>query len=172
MRWTPLADQMLLLKLIETHEINIDTTKIADAWPASLGGEAPPTARAVKERLSKIRELIKQSAGTTSVSSPAEKRGRVKKNTSAKSTSGTKAPARPRKTKQQSTVAVKAEQLSLDDADHGDEMDDLLKYPLYTSQVEDTEFSDIPDYSTQAPDAKGTVPGCHNNHPHECDEEV
>lgn len=107
--------------------------------------------------------MIKQAAGGTAIIPPAGKRGRVKKNTSAKSTSGTKAPVRPRKTKQQSTVAAKEEQLSLDDADHDDELDQFLNDPRYTTQTGHTELADIPEYSTQAPDAEDEVPTLHNN---------
>jgi hypothetical protein len=128
-----------------------------------LGGEAPPTARAIKERLSKIRELIKQSGGSTFISAPAGKRGRVKKNTSPKSTSGTKAPGRPRKTKQQGTAAVKQEQESLDAADQDDELDELLNLPQYNTQAPDVELTDIPEHSAQAPDAEEEVPTLHNN---------
>jgi hypothetical protein len=138
-----------------------------------LGGEAPPTARAIKERLSKIRELIKQSGGSTSISAPTGKRGRVKKNTSPKSTSasGTKAPARSRKTKQQGTATVKQEQESLDAADQDDELDELLNLPQYKTHAPDVELTDIPEYPALAPDAEEGVPSPHNN-PDEFDKEA
>lgn len=35
MRWTPDKDHILLLKLLETHDISVDTKKIAAAWRPS-----------------------------------------------------------------------------------------------------------------------------------------
>ncbi|ORY09933.1 hypothetical protein BCR34DRAFT_615539 [Clohesyomyces aquaticus] len=54
MQWTPANDQLLLVALIQTHIITIDYSKIAEAWPE---GGAKPTARAISERLIKIRKL-------------------------------------------------------------------------------------------------------------------
>ncbi|KAL2812116.1 hypothetical protein BJX63DRAFT_432927 [Aspergillus granulosus] len=31
-RWTPEKDQLLLLKILETHNLSVDTRKVAEAW--------------------------------------------------------------------------------------------------------------------------------------------
>ncbi|PKY04742.1 hypothetical protein P168DRAFT_281119 [Aspergillus campestris IBT 28561] len=57
-KWTPEKDQLLLLKILETHELSVDTKKVADAWP----GESRPTPRAITERLVRMRQMVKQSS--------------------------------------------------------------------------------------------------------------
>ncbi|PYH77548.1 hypothetical protein BO82DRAFT_358223 [Aspergillus uvarum CBS 121591] len=64
MRWTPEADQLLLLKIVETHNLSVNYKKVAEAWPVAEG-EIPPTPRAISERLIKIRNM----AGTTASTS-------------------------------------------------------------------------------------------------------
>ncbi|KAJ5584685.1 uncharacterized protein N7459_004485 [Penicillium hispanicum] len=104
-RWTHPADQILLLKIIETHDLSVDTNKVAEAWrksPSSSPNQVPsiflfnptdlfpagdsgskPTPRAVKERISKIKDLFKTGAleasnvATTPTSTPS-KSGRGK----------------------------------------------------------------------------------------------
>ncbi|KAJ5591093.1 hypothetical protein N7450_005065 [Penicillium hetheringtonii] len=63
-RWTPSADQTLLLKILETHELSVDTNKVAAAWPGEEA--ARPTPRAIKERIAKIKELNKTAACASS----------------------------------------------------------------------------------------------------------
>ncbi|MCJ1307181.1 hypothetical protein MMC25_000827 [Agyrium rufum] len=58
--WTVDNDRMLLLKILETHQIKVDALKIHNAWPEDGNGERP-TARAVTERLVKIRNMAKNS---------------------------------------------------------------------------------------------------------------
>ncbi|KAL5394909.1 hypothetical protein PMIN06_005685 [Paraphaeosphaeria minitans] len=53
MSWTPENDRLLLLKLIETHGISVDSSKIVAAWP---DGGTKPTARAITERFVKLRQ--------------------------------------------------------------------------------------------------------------------
>ncbi|KAI9855109.1 MAG: hypothetical protein M1830_006483 [Pleopsidium flavum] len=56
-KWTPDNDQMLLLKILETHsDLSVDARKISSAWPPDRDA---PTARAITERLVKIRSLAK-----------------------------------------------------------------------------------------------------------------
>ncbi|KAJ0421966.1 hypothetical protein BJY00DRAFT_311677 [Aspergillus carlsbadensis] len=65
MRWTPEKDQLLLLKILETHQLAVDTKRVAEAWPS---GEDKPTPRAITERLVRMRAMVKSSAsasGTT-----------------------------------------------------------------------------------------------------------
>jgi hypothetical protein len=110
--------------------------------------------------------LIKQAAGTGSISALAGKRNRVKKNTASKTAAGSKAPARPRKTKRQTAAAVEPEQETHDTADHNAEMNDLLDYP---TQAPDAKLTDILKNPAEAPDAE-MFPSIHDN-PDEFDEE-
>ncbi|KAJ5623942.1 hypothetical protein N7510_000251 [Penicillium lagena] len=54
MRWSPEKDQILLIKILETSDINPNSEAIANTWP----GDEAPTPRAVKERIYKIRQMI------------------------------------------------------------------------------------------------------------------
>ncbi|EPS41057.1 hypothetical protein H072_5049 [Dactylellina haptotyla CBS 200.50] len=54
-KWTAENDHLLLLTLLETHNIKVDGDKIRAAWPQSAGEQ--PTARAIKERIVKIRSM-------------------------------------------------------------------------------------------------------------------
>ncbi|KAF1974880.1 hypothetical protein BU23DRAFT_553119 [Bimuria novae-zelandiae CBS 107.79] len=69
MSWTPENDRLLLLKLIETQGISVDSNKIVAAWP---DGSVKPTARAITERFVKLRQLaglkgsVSSSGGTPS----------------------------------------------------------------------------------------------------------
>ncbi|KAK6361692.1 hypothetical protein TWF730_005406 [Orbilia blumenaviensis] len=91
-KWTAENDHLLLITLLETHAVKIDGEKIKAAWPSN-GGEVP-TARAIRERIVKIRSLAgggspaKASVsshvnnGVKKESSP-KKRGRPRKNQTA-----------------------------------------------------------------------------------------
>ncbi|PGH18809.1 hypothetical protein AJ79_00222 [Helicocarpus griseus UAMH5409] len=68
-KWTPEADQQLLLKIIETHDLSVDTKKVSEAWPGN-DPNSKPTARAITERLHKIKSLIKNSGTATPASTP------------------------------------------------------------------------------------------------------
>ncbi|KAJ5178768.1 hypothetical protein N7492_001978 [Penicillium capsulatum] len=61
MKWTPAADQQLLLTIIASHRISIDCGRVAENWDAK--GDAKPTPRAIKERIAKIKELAKALPG-------------------------------------------------------------------------------------------------------------
>ncbi|KAB8265654.1 hypothetical protein BDV32DRAFT_144175 [Aspergillus pseudonomiae] len=58
MRWTPENDQLLLLKILETHDLSVDTKKVAEAWPGTDSNNRP-TPRAITERLVKMRQMVK-----------------------------------------------------------------------------------------------------------------
>ncbi|KAE8419417.1 hypothetical protein BDV36DRAFT_294252 [Aspergillus pseudocaelatus] len=58
MRWTPENDQLLLLKILETHDLSVDTKKVAEAWPGT-DSNSRPTPRAITERLVKMRQMVK-----------------------------------------------------------------------------------------------------------------
>ncbi|PVH99093.1 hypothetical protein DM02DRAFT_629652 [Periconia macrospinosa] len=55
MNWTPDNDRILLLKILETHNINVDTESIANAWPNDASTR--PTGRAIKERIGRLRQM-------------------------------------------------------------------------------------------------------------------
>ncbi|KAL4943881.1 hypothetical protein BDV06DRAFT_220840 [Aspergillus oleicola] len=57
-KWTIERDQLLLLKILETHDLKLDPKKVVAAWPS---GEEKPTPRAITERLVRIRANIKGS---------------------------------------------------------------------------------------------------------------
>ncbi|KAL4972558.1 hypothetical protein BDW66DRAFT_120390 [Aspergillus desertorum] len=85
MRWTPENDQLLLLKILETHDIRLDPKKVAEVWP-TIEDQDKPTPRAITERLVRMRAMIKPgnsnssfmigSGPGSSSGSPASKRGR------------------------------------------------------------------------------------------------
>ncbi|EAU35309.1 predicted protein [Aspergillus terreus NIH2624] len=59
MKWTPENDQLLLLKILETHDLSVDTKRVAEAWPK---GDNKPTPRAITERLVRMRQIVKASS--------------------------------------------------------------------------------------------------------------
>ncbi|KAL8764488.1 MAG: hypothetical protein Q9203_005903 [Teloschistes exilis] len=100
-RWTPEKDQytstntarQLLLKILETSQINADVKAISENW--ADGGEVP-TPRAIQERLFKIRSLAKgRGEGSFKVSSTV----RSTKNDGTPKNSPAKPKATPNKTK-------------------------------------------------------------------------
>ncbi|RAK91615.1 hypothetical protein BO79DRAFT_252449 [Aspergillus costaricaensis CBS 115574] len=62
MKWTPEKDQLLLLKILETHSLSVDAKRVAEAWPKSLGPDMP-TPRAISERLVRMRNTARESSG-------------------------------------------------------------------------------------------------------------
>ncbi|KAL4745295.1 hypothetical protein BDW72DRAFT_211535 [Aspergillus terricola var. indicus] len=85
MKWTPEKDQLLLLKILETHDFRLDPKKVAEVWP-TIENQDKPTPRAITERLVRIRAMVKPgksnnssmicSGSGSSSSSPVSKRGR------------------------------------------------------------------------------------------------
>lgn len=51
-KWTPEYDQLLLLKILETHQVQIKGERIREAWPKD---KEAPTARAITERIFRLR---------------------------------------------------------------------------------------------------------------------
>lgn len=95
----------------------------------STDGEQPPTPRAIKERISKIRELLKQAGIEVSGPSASTKRGgRVKKAGGTKATPGPKAISRGRKNKRQ-TAAHDAKDPAEDNAEEPAESEDQPEHP-------------------------------------------
>lgn len=113
---------------------------------ASPDGQPGPTARAIKERLGKLRELARRSGAHVPAGSPA-KRGRAKKTTASKSDSDAQ-PSTPQKRKRQSSPKVKEEpkikdepevkESSSDDDDDEVKMEQLSDYPAEFTHAEDT----------------------------------
>ncbi|PGH06044.1 hypothetical protein GX51_02635 [Blastomyces parvus] len=68
-KWTPEMDQQLLLKILETHELSVNTVKVAKAWPAD-NPKAIPSPRAITERLVKIKARVKAGNGQSPNSTP------------------------------------------------------------------------------------------------------
>ncbi|KAI9038365.1 uncharacterized protein KD926_010901 [Aspergillus affinis] len=65
-RWTPENDQLLLLKILETHDLSVDPKRVAEAWPTTVeNGKAidRPTARAITERLVRMRKATCTNSG-------------------------------------------------------------------------------------------------------------
>ena len=92
-------------------------------------GEQPPTPRAIKERISKIRELLKQAGIEVSGSSASTKRGgRVKKAGGSKAIPGSKATSRGRKNQHQ-TAAPEAKDPAEDNAGEPAEFEDQPELP-------------------------------------------
>ncbi|KAF3912011.1 hypothetical protein AA313_de0209966 [Arthrobotrys entomopaga] len=82
MKWTAENDHLLLLTLLETHNIKVDGEKIQAAWPKSAG--EPPTARAVRERIVKIRSLTGTGNTPTKANTGSHVNNGVKKESSPK----------------------------------------------------------------------------------------
>ncbi|KAL1984479.1 hypothetical protein VTN96DRAFT_9078 [Rasamsonia emersonii] len=66
-KWTSENDHILLLKILETHNITVNAAKIAAAWPGDA--DSKPTPRAISERLFKLRHLNGSTSGKLTVSS-------------------------------------------------------------------------------------------------------
>ncbi|KAK6528743.1 hypothetical protein TWF694_003982 [Orbilia ellipsospora] len=82
MKWTAENDHLLLLTLLETHNIKVDGDKIHAAWPKSAGEK--PTARAVRERIIKIRSITGTGNTPTKVNTGSHVNNGVKKESSPK----------------------------------------------------------------------------------------
>ncbi|KAI9827368.1 MAG: hypothetical protein M1826_006293 [Phylliscum demangeonii] len=95
-KWTPEYDQMLLLKILETHPtLSVDTSAVSAAWPTD---KERPSARAITERLVRIRK----NAGMHFAVRSAQQKG-------AGSTGAARsAPSTPRKPKAQPAAAADA----------------------------------------------------------------
>ncbi|KAL8712744.1 MAG: hypothetical protein Q9220_002952 [cf. Caloplaca sp. 1 TL-2023] len=87
-KWTPERDQTLLVKILETSSVSVDAKKVSEAWPAS---EEAPTARAISERIFKIRSKNKDASKGDASGSVEVHGGREKSATPKKAkASGTK----------------------------------------------------------------------------------
>ncbi|MCJ1462305.1 hypothetical protein MMC07_000905 [Pseudocyphellaria aurata] len=64
-RWDSATDQTLLLKILETSKVNVDSKAVAAAWPQN---QEAPTPRAISERLFRLRALAKSSGTVTGAS--------------------------------------------------------------------------------------------------------
>ncbi|KAK4867807.1 hypothetical protein LT330_006640 [Penicillium expansum] len=102
-KWDSNADQTLLAKILETHDLSVDAARVAEAWPAQ-DDDHKPTPRAIKERLTRIKENVRQGnpagAGPSSPVTPKKRTPRKKANETP--TSAT--PSRKRKRVTKDTV--------------------------------------------------------------------
>ena len=157
-KWDSAADQLLLLKILETvcssrlpltsrstnlskHNLKVDAKAISEAWPADHG--LKPTARAITERLVKIRQNSKAAgAGHFGISSSQNKSSVSAPSTPSKSRpsavkpSPQKAPTSVSKvspTKRKRTEVVKLE----DDDDEDDDLPPITpsKPKAFTSRL-------------------------------------
>ncbi|MCJ1478296.1 hypothetical protein MMC13_006973 [Lambiella insularis] len=101
-KWTAENDQILLLKILETSNVAIDTKAVSAAWPADSG--EVPTARAITERIVKIRQLTKAKGGSHFVVSNATTIPKTKKSSATSSANVT-----PRKSRAKKADANKAD---------------------------------------------------------------
>ncbi|KAK6521195.1 hypothetical protein TWF506_001420 [Arthrobotrys conoides] len=92
-KWTAENDHLLLLTLLETHSVKIDGEKIRAAWP--LNGSEIPTARAIRERITKIRSLAGSNLNSPAKAPASHVNNGVKKEAS----NSPKKRGRPRKIK-------------------------------------------------------------------------
>ncbi|RVD88455.1 uncharacterized protein DFL_002640 [Arthrobotrys flagrans] len=79
-KWTAENDHLLLLTLLETHSVRVDGEKIRAAWPSN--GSEIPTARAIKERITKIRSLAGSNSNSPAKASVSHVNNGVKKESS------------------------------------------------------------------------------------------
>ncbi|KAI9730530.1 MAG: hypothetical protein M1834_005771 [Cirrosporium novae-zelandiae] len=170
MKWTPEADQMLLLKILETSNVNINPAKISETWPSTMGGDKP-TKRAIQERLVKIREKAKKdgaahfsitsgSATTTNTTpraprTPRKPNGAGKANTNTSNSNGTTPSTRPKRT-------PRSKALPLDISDDSDTSPTITKKEVdnLTTDIETlyatTPFKTSKETSTQSTPSTGS----------------
>lgn len=110
-------------------------SQILIAAAVSPDGQPGPTARAIKERIGKLRELARRS-GTPAAAGPSPKRGRAKKATAPKADSDSQSPSTPAKRKRKSPS--NAEQEPRDEGDVEVKMEQLIDYPAEPTHAEDT----------------------------------
>ncbi|KAI5285132.1 hypothetical protein KEM54_000799 [Ascosphaera aggregata] len=63
-KWTPEADQLLFLKVLETHNIQIDTRRVSEAWPTS-DPSSVPTPLAIKRHMQSLKSRFQGKIGLT-----------------------------------------------------------------------------------------------------------
>ncbi|CRG89786.1 hypothetical protein PISL3812_06825 [Talaromyces islandicus] len=59
MQWTAENDNILFLKVLETNNVFVNHSAIAEAWPTEAGKDRP-TARAISERIWRLKQKAKQ----------------------------------------------------------------------------------------------------------------
>ncbi|PGH17704.1 hypothetical protein AJ80_04712 [Polytolypa hystricis UAMH7299] len=102
-KWTPDTDQILLLKIIETHDLSVDTKRVAEAWPKTDPKQIP-TPRAISERIGKIKSIAKANGATFT-----PKRGGAKTATPRKAANDNATTKTPPSAKRSLVLAIKDE---------------------------------------------------------------
>lgn len=135
-KWTAEVDQVLLLKILETSNINADVKAISEAWPIEM---EKPTPRAITERLVKIRASAKNAGTSTHFSvsgKPSTGAGTPRKRAGAGSANATKKTTTPKKNGTKASSQAKRKRggnVSEDDESGGDR---------FKSEGNDTNASD------------------------------
>ncbi|CAI7647068.1 unnamed protein product [Penicillium discolor] len=146
-KWDSAADQTLLAKILETHDLSVDAARVAEAWPTQ-DNDHKPTPRAIKERLSRIRENVRLGSATGSgPSSPVT----PKKRTPRKKANENPASASPSRKRKRVTKAAAAEdEEEEEEEDNSKEEEDFPEEnnePLVESAIEKETGLDAPDLS-------------------------
>ncbi|KAJ5456282.1 hypothetical protein N7530_011556 [Penicillium desertorum] len=123
-KWDSFADQTLLAKILETHDLALDMNKVAAAWPGDE--ENRPTPRALKERINRIKEIVRAGiapvSGTSSPVTPKKRAPRKKAN----ETPTSAGPSRKRKRVAQDAPADQDEVRVKEEEELAAELNDLL----------------------------------------------
>ncbi|KUM62752.1 hypothetical protein ACN42_g4379 [Penicillium freii] len=127
-KWDSTADQTLLAKILETHDLSVDAARVAEAWPTQ-DSDHQPTPRAIKERLARIRENVRlgNAAGSGPSSPVTPKKRAPRKKANEASTSAV--PSRKRKRVTKEATANEEEGNAKDEEDlpeDNDEPNELL----------------------------------------------
>ncbi|KAJ5865060.1 uncharacterized protein N7529_006976 [Penicillium soppii] len=146
-KWDSTADQTLLAKILETHELSVDSHAVAAAWPGA--DDSKPTPRAIKERITKIKDIIKKgapdAAGTNSPVTPKKVTPRKKAADGAANDTPTKKRKTLTKAKTVSTTAgpVKEDPVPKIKREITEEEDEeLFNYPISATREESTDTED------------------------------
>ncbi|KAJ5607843.1 hypothetical protein N7537_004462 [Penicillium hordei] len=115
-KWDSTADQTLLAKILETHDLSVDAARVAEAWPTQ-DSDQKPTPRAIKERLARIKENVRignaAGSGPSSPVTPKKRTPRKKANETAASAG----PSRKRKRVTKEAAADDEEEVSTKEAE-------------------------------------------------------
>ncbi|KAJ5705297.1 hypothetical protein N7536_000986 [Penicillium majusculum] len=142
-KWDSAADQTLLAKILETHDLSVDAARVAEAWPTQ-DNDHKPTPRAIKERLSRIRENVRLgSAAGSGPSSPVT----PKKRTPRKKANENSASASPSRKRKRVTKAAAADDEEEGNSKEEEDLPEDNDEPLAESAIEKETGPDAPNPS-------------------------
>ncbi|OQD67957.1 hypothetical protein PENPOL_c003G06962 [Penicillium polonicum] len=143
-KWDSTADQTLLAKILETHDLSVDAARVAEAWPTQ-DSDHQPTPRAIKERLARIRENVRlgnaAGSGPSSPVTPKKRAPRKKAN----ETSASAGPSRKRKRVTKEATANEEEGNGKDEEDLPEDDNEPDNEPLAESATEKETGLDVID---------------------------